>query len=109
MESQVRSQRSDVRGHMSVVERITLMVKLAVRARRAKRLAGNSRIIGLTGRAMTEIAPEGTIFLRNELWRARSSVKIVPGETVRVTGFAGLTLEVDPDAQRGEEVIARCL
>ena len=83
---------------MTVVERITLMVRLAIRARRAKRLAGNSRIVGLTGRATTEIAPEGTIFLRNELWRAHSSVKIVPGETVRVTGFAGLALEVDPDA-----------
>ena len=82
-------------GPMNVLERFTLIVKLAIRARRAKVPTCTSRIIGLTGRTVTELAPDGTIFLRNELWRARSHVSIGSGETVRVTGLAGLTLEVD--------------
>ena len=85
------------RTAMNTLERMTLMLRLAIRARRAKVPAGTSRIIGLIGRAETAIAPEGTIFLRNELWHARSRVDIAPGETVRVTGINGLTLDVDPD------------
>jgi membrane-bound serine protease (ClpP class) len=52
-------------------------------------------MIGLRGLAETAIAPEGRVFVRGELWRARSQVKIAPGESVRVTGIDGLRLEVD--------------
>ena len=82
---------------MNTLDRITLMLRLAIRARRAKAATGTSRIIGLTGRAVTAIAPEGTVFLRNELWYARSPVNIAAGETVRITGLRGLVLDVDPD------------
>jgi membrane-bound serine protease (ClpP class) len=75
----------------------TFILRLAIRARRAKVTTGTSGMIGLTGRAATAIAPEGTIFVRGELWRARSQMKVSRGENVRVTGIDGLTLDVEAD------------
>jgi membrane-bound serine protease (ClpP class) len=73
----------------------TFILRLAIRARRAKVTTGTSGMIGLTGRAETAIAPEGTVFVRGELWKARSQMSIVPGESVRVIGMDGLTLDVE--------------
>ena len=43
------------------------------------------------------IAPEGTVFVRGELWRARSPMSIAAGEGVRVTDINGLTLNVEAE------------
>ena len=75
----------------------TFVLRLAIRARRAKVTTGSSGMIGLIGRAETAIAPEGTIFVRGELWKARSKTSIAPGESVRVTGMDGLTLDVEAE------------
>ena len=75
----------------------TFVLRLAIRARRAKVTTGSSGMIGLIGKAETAIAPEGTIFVRGELWKARSKMPITPGESVRVTGMDGLTLDVEPE------------
>ena len=56
---------------------------------------GGTGIIGLTGIAQTAIAPEGTVFVRGELWPAQSTASIAPGETVRVAGVNGISLDVD--------------
>jgi membrane-bound ClpP family serine protease len=55
-------------------------------------------MIGLVGRAQTRIAPEGTVFVRGELWRARSNMHIAEGEPVRVMGVEGLTLAVEAES-----------
>jgi membrane-bound serine protease (ClpP class) len=65
-----------------------------LRARQAKRAVSETGIVGLSGRAVTRVAPEGTVFVRNELWRARARSNIAEGEGVRVTGMDGLTLKV---------------
>jgi membrane-bound serine protease (ClpP class) len=75
----------------------TFIVRLAIRARRAKVTTGSLGMIGLIGKAETAIAPEGTIFVRGELWRARSKTGIAPGASVRVTGMDGLTLDVEAE------------
>lgn len=75
--------------------KILLMLKVALRARRAKRSVGQIGIIGLRGKAVTPVAPEGTIFVRNELWRARAGETIGEGESVLVTGLDGVTLKVE--------------
>lgn len=80
---------------------MTFMLRLAIRARRAKVTTGSSGMIGLIGRAQTAIAPLGTIFVRGELWRARSQMIISPGEGVRVTGMDGLTLDVEAEKDAG--------
>ena len=76
---------------------LVFMLKLAMRARRSKVTTGAVGMIGLRGRAQTAIAPEGTIFVRGELWRARSQMSIAAGEDVRVTGIEGLTLDVEAE------------
>jgi membrane-bound serine protease (ClpP class) len=74
---------------------LIVMVRLALRARLTRVTTGLAGMIGLKGRAETAIAPEGRVFVRGELWRARSQAMIAPGENVRVVGVDGLTLEVD--------------
>jgi len=74
---------------------LIVIVRLALRARGARVTTGLAGMIGLKGRAETAIAPEGRVFVRGELWRARSQTKIAAGENVRVVGVDGLTLDVD--------------
>jgi membrane-bound serine protease (ClpP class) len=76
---------------------VVFMLKLALRARRMKVTTGTAGMIGLRGRAQTAIAPEGTVFVRGELWRARSEMSIAAGEDVRVTDIDGLTLGVEAE------------
>ena len=76
---------------------MVFMLKLAMRARRMKVTTGMAGMIGLRGRAQTAIAPEGTVFVRGELWRARSPMSIAAGEGVRVTDIQGLTLNVEAE------------
>ncbi len=70
------------------------MSRLALHARRAKRDVRTSGVIGLAGRAETSIAYEGTVFVRGELWQARSSSEISRGERVRVIGVDGPALRL---------------
>jgi membrane-bound serine protease (ClpP class) len=72
-----------------------VMVRLALRARGTRVSTGLDGMIGLKGYAESPIQPEGWVFVRGELWRAHSKVRIATGEGVRVTGIDGLTLEVD--------------
>jgi membrane-bound serine protease (ClpP class) len=58
---------------------------------------GMAGMIGLYGKAQTAIAPEGTVFVRGELWRARSPMMIAPGEAVRVIDINGLTINVEAE------------
>jgi len=74
---------------------LIVMVRLALRARQTRVATGLAGMIGLKGRAETAIEPEGRVFVRGELWRARSKTKIAAGENVLVLGVEGLTLEVD--------------
>lgn len=74
---------------------MTAMLRLAIKARRAKVTTGSAGMVGLTGRAESGIAPEGTVFVRGELWRARSNMNIAKGEHIRVIGIEGLTLDVE--------------
>jgi membrane-bound serine protease (ClpP class) len=72
---------------------------LALRSRRSKRNVRTSGVIGLAGRAETAIAFEGAVFVRGELWHARSAAEIARGERVRVVGIdaAALRLIVERD------------
>ncbi len=74
-----------------------LMIRLALRSRHTKVTTGSAGMIGLKGRAHTPIEPEGMVFVRGELWHARSHMKIAKGETIRVLNMEGLTLEVEAE------------
>ena len=82
---------------------LMFLLRLAFRARQAKVVTGTAGMIGIRGKAQTAISPEGTVFVRGELWKARSSMKIAPGEFVKVIGIDGLMLEVEVEKSNESE------
>lgn len=77
----------------------------ALRARRQQPQAGAESVIGMVGRARTDISPEGTVALKGVFWQAKSSAPIEAGADVRVRAVEGLTLIVEPTeaSRRGGE------
>jgi membrane-bound serine protease (ClpP class) len=64
-------------------------------ARRRPVVTGAEALVGATGEARQEIAPEGLVFVRGALWKAvTSGPPIHPGTSVRVVGRKGLQLQV---------------
>jgi membrane-bound serine protease (ClpP class) len=68
-------------------------IRLSQRRRAA---VGAEAMVGRAARARTRLAPEGQVEIAGEIWRARSTVPIEAGETVRVRTREGLTLLVEP-------------
>ncbi|MFL5929012.1 MAG: NfeD family protein [Gaiellaceae bacterium] len=62
----------------------------AVAVRRQPATVGPQQIVGMEG----VVRGDGQVFVRGELWRARSPERLRPGEHVRVAGLDGLTLDV---------------
>jgi membrane-bound serine protease (ClpP class) len=62
----------------------------AVAVRRRPVSVGPDQIVGMEG----VVRDDGQVFVRGELWRARSTDRLAPGEHVRVAGMDGLTLDV---------------
>jgi membrane-bound serine protease (ClpP class) len=73
-----------------------LLLSLAVRARRSKVETGSEGMIGEIGAAITELAPEGKIFVHGEYWDAVSPRPVAAGARVRVTAIEKLKLTVEP-------------
>jgi membrane-bound ClpP family serine protease len=71
------------------------LMKLVIHSRRIKMSPDTGNLIGMTGRAESDIADEGLVFVRGELWPARSELKIKRGKRVRVIGCSSLKLEVE--------------
>jgi len=72
------------------------LLSLAVRARRNKVETGREGMIGETGAAITELAPQGKVFVHGEYWDAVSSKPVAVGGRVRVTAIDKLILKVEP-------------
>jgi membrane-bound serine protease (ClpP class) len=72
------------------------LLSLAVRASRNKVDTGGDGMIGETGSAVTELAPEGKIFVHGEYWDAVSIRPVAVGGRVRVTAIDKLKLKVEP-------------
>ncbi len=78
-------------------------VGAGVRAQRRRVQTGREALIGAEGVVRSELAPEGTVFVQGELWKAATTGGTIPtGERVRVTGMDGLRLRV-----RSAEVFAK--
>jgi membrane-bound serine protease (ClpP class) len=76
------------------------LVSLVVRARRNKVETGVEGMIGLEGAALTDIAPNGKIFVHGEYWDAVSAVPIRAGGRIRVMAIDRLKLTVEPIVDR---------
>ncbi len=70
-----------------------------VRTRFSTPTIGRKWMIGSMGEATTEVAPEGTVKIRDATWRAitNRATPIKQGEAVRVVGIDRLILEVEPE------------
>ena len=69
----------------------------ALRVRLRKPITGEEGLIGTIGEAKTDIAPEGTVFTKGTLWRARTmETGIAAGQKVEVKATEGLVLLVEP-------------
>ena len=69
-----------------------LAIGKAVAARRRPISVGPQEIVGMEG----VVRDGGLVFVRGELWRARSNEPLAPGQRVRVDALDGLTLRVHP-------------
>jgi membrane-bound serine protease (ClpP class) len=72
------------------------VVGAGVKALRTRTVTGMEGLIGEVGVVRTRLAPRGQVFLRGELWTAEGAGEVEAGESVRVTGIDGLTLQVVP-------------
>lgn len=77
------------------------LMTIAVRARRNKVTTGGEGMIGERGTALTELAPEGKVFVHGEYWDAVSSRPAPAGAEVRVTAVDRLRLLVEPAKEGG--------
>ena len=75
-----------------------MLLSLVVRARHNKVATGPEAMIGITGSALTELAPEGKVFVRGEYWDAVAARPVAAGAPVRITAVEKLKLTVEPVA-----------
>ena len=66
---------------------------------------GSEELVGSVGEVREPLDPQGQVFLNGALWRARSTngERVELGNRVRVRSVDGLTLEVEPVADRDPE------
>jgi membrane-bound serine protease (ClpP class) len=58
--------------------------------------AGVGEMVGMVGRATTDLDPTGTVFVRGEFWRVRSEEPVAAESPVEVVCVEGLELVVRP-------------
>jgi membrane-bound serine protease (ClpP class) len=94
----------ELRIHLSTAVALALpfaaitmfLVSLVVRARRSKVATGTEAMIGETGVVISEVAPEGKVFIHGEYWTAVSPAPVSAGSQVKVMAINGLRLTVKP-------------
>ncbi len=68
---------------------------VAMRGRRRASITGQEGMVGLAGEARTDLAPEGQVWVKGALWRARAlNGPIAKGARIRVRRVDGLLLLV---------------
>jgi membrane-bound serine protease (ClpP class) len=79
---------------------VLFLAHLAVQSQRRRSITGTSGMVDEAGRVLAPIAPgrPGRVATHGEIWTATAGEPIGEGETVRVVGVRGLTLEVRRDA-----------
>lgn len=77
---------------------LLLMLIIAAASRHKKSAMGKLNLMGALASVETTLAPEGSVMVRGELWRARlrAGGKLECGQRVRVVGASGHLLEVEP-------------
>jgi len=70
---------------------------------------GSEELVGAVAEVREPLDPEGQVFLNGALWRARTTdgERVELGNRVRVRSVDGLTLEVEPVADRDPESVEK--
>jgi len=68
---------------------------MALKIRLSRPTTGAEGLIGKIGVASSSIAPQGTVHLGAEIWKAVSDEKIKKNERVRIVSVNGLELKVE--------------
>ena len=70
--------------------------------RRYRVRTGAEGMIGERGEVIEAVSEEGgRVRVYGEIWAARSDATLEPGDRVRIAGVEGLTLEVEPETEKG--------
>jgi membrane-bound serine protease (ClpP class) len=96
----------EMRIHLSTALAVALpfaaitmfLVSIVIKARRNKVLTGPQGMIGELGIARSALEPEGQVLVRGEYWDAIAASPVPAGSQVRVSGVAGLKLQVEKTA-----------
>jgi membrane-bound serine protease (ClpP class) len=75
---------------------IVVALAAVIRTHKRRVTTGEQGMIGLTGKAITHIGPEGKIFVRGEIWNARSEngEPLEEGDRVEIMALEGMTVLV---------------
>lgn len=75
---------------------LAILLALAAVSRHKKSATRELQLVGSSARVDAELAPEGTVLVHGELWRARSAdgTNITPHTMVQVVGLSGHLLLV---------------
>ncbi|MBA3568236.1 MAG: NfeD family protein [Pyrinomonadaceae bacterium] len=76
---------------------LALLLIVAAMSRHKKSATGEIHLVGSRARVDAELAPEGTVLIQGELWRARSAdgSSIASHTIVEVVGLSGYLLLVE--------------
>ncbi|MGH2739428.1 MAG: NfeD family protein [Actinomycetota bacterium] len=75
----------------------------ALQARRRRPISGQEGLIGLSGETRADLSPEGHVWVKGALWKARGlDGPIAKGRRIRVKKVEGLTLVVEEEPEREE-------
>lgn len=73
-----------------------LLAGAVVRVHRRRPTTGMEGLVTSVGEALTDLDPEGQIFIRGEIWEARCPAGARKGDRVRVVKADSLKLDVEP-------------
>ncbi len=65
-------------------------------SKKRKSSVGASALVGATGVALDDLAPDGQVKVNGEIWRGRCAAGCGAGASIVVRAVDGLTLEVEP-------------
>jgi membrane-bound serine protease (ClpP class) len=73
----------------------------ALRARKRVSITGQEGLVGLAGEARADLDPEGHVWVKGALWKARALGDPIPaGSRIRVRRVDGLLLLVHREVQK---------
>jgi membrane-bound serine protease (ClpP class) len=77
-----------------VIVFFAVAVPVGLLAQSGRVRSGQEGMVGLVGTAVTELDPEGRVFVHSEYWNAKADEAIPAGTAVVVVSVDGMTLRV---------------